>query len=90
VDVFDARRPYGEPDYIFFSTLELVGPAREALMTSFGSHRYTLTANAGEFYLFRRSPETSETSARLRVLGLLREPSAPANPPLPVPGHHPH
>jgi uncharacterized membrane protein len=90
VDVFDVRRPYGEPDYIFFSSLELVGAARDALMTSFASRHYALTANAAEFYLFRRSPETSETSERLRQLGLQREPSAPANPPSPAPGPHPH
>jgi len=70
-DVFDARRPYGKPDYIFFSTRELAGPARSALSATLSSHSYALVAHIEEFYLFRRAAETPETSAALRALGLL-------------------
>jgi uncharacterized membrane protein len=70
-DVFDARRPYGKPDYVLFSTRELAGAARTALSTTLTSHSYALVAQREEFYLFRRAAETPETSAALRALGLL-------------------
>lgn len=70
VDVFDASRPYGEPDYILFSTRELVNSARNSLSDTFAKHRYALVAQAGEFYLFRRAAETPATHDALRSLGL--------------------
>jgi len=69
-EAFDARRPFGTPDYVFFSTRELSGPARTAISTTL-SHGYALAAHAEEFYLFRRAAETPETSQALRSLGLL-------------------
>ena len=79
-DAFDASRPYGTPDYVFFSSLELVGQPRESLSDTLSSHGYALVSNVGEFYLFRRGPETPDTTTTLRRLGLLREPSPPPTP----------
>ncbi|MEO7032946.1 MAG: DUF2079 domain-containing protein [Polyangiaceae bacterium] len=81
-EVFSALRPYGEPEYVFFSSLELVGAAHDALSITLSTHHFLLLANAGEFYLFKRGPETSATTQTLRILGLLRDQS----PPTPSPG----
>jgi len=69
-DVFDASRPFGEPDYIFISSLELVGTARSLLSAAFEMKPYALVASRGEFYLFRRGSETPKTGAALAALGL--------------------
>jgi hypothetical protein len=84
-NAFDARRPYGVPDYVFFSSLELVGQPREALTSTLSKHDYYLVTNVREFYLFRRGTETPETIAALRRLGLLSEPTLPGAPAAPVP-----
>jgi len=77
-EVFDARRPYGKPDYVFFSTRELSGATRTALAATLSSRHYALVKHVEEFYLFRRAAETPETGAALRALGLVSEsPSLP-------------
>ncbi len=73
-DVFDARRPHGEPDFIFLSELELAGSAREGLAATLSTHRYALVSTVGEFYLFRRGSETEATRSSLQKLGLLSSP----------------
>jgi uncharacterized membrane protein len=72
-DVFDARRPYGRPDYVFFSTRELVAAVKTALSATLSGHDYALVAHTEEFYVFRRAAETPETGAILRTLGLYTE-----------------
>lgn len=69
-DAFDVRRPYEETDFLFFSSRELVGNASEQLRKTFDGGRYTLLANSGEFYLFRRGAESERTTELLRTLGL--------------------
>jgi uncharacterized membrane protein len=70
-EVFDARRPYTDPDYVFFSTRELFGDARSAISATLSTHRYALVAHVEEFYLFRRAAETPHTGEALRTLGLV-------------------
>jgi hypothetical protein len=76
VDVFDARRPFGEPDYVLLSTRELNGVARGALTNLFSKRRYALVGNTAEFYLFRRTLETPATVDALRQLNLLNAQSS--------------
>jgi hypothetical protein len=78
-EVFDARRPYGKPDYVFFSARELSGTARTALAATLSSRSYALVAHIEEFYLFRRAAETPETQAVLRGLGLISAGSTPTD-----------
>ena len=78
-EVFDARRPYGKPDYVFLSSRELSGTARTALAATLSSHSYALVAHIEEFYLFRRAAETPETQAALRALGLPSTGSPPTD-----------
>ena len=89
-NVFDARRPYDAPEYIFFSSLELMGTARDALSVTLSHHGYALVATAGEFYLFRRGVESSETVPTLRMLGLIRDPDSSPPSPAPLPHGRPH
>ncbi len=77
-DAFDARRPYGDPDYVLLSSRELVGIARSSLTSTLSKHGYALVSHAAEFYLFRRAPETPATLDALRALGLLT-PDRPAS-----------
>jgi len=69
-EVFEAGRPYGKPDYVFFSTRELGGGARTALAATLATHSYALVTHVEEFYLFRRAAETPDTLEAVRVLGL--------------------
>ena len=76
VDAFDARGPYAVPDYVFLSSREINGESRDSLSRTFTQARYQLVTRIGEFYLFQRGVETSETAAALKTLGLLNEPNA--------------
>jgi uncharacterized membrane protein len=69
-DLFDARRPFGEPAFILFSSLELEGTARALIQAAFLQHRYALASHVAEFYLFQRGAETPETVSALHNLGL--------------------
>jgi uncharacterized membrane protein len=88
-EAYVTRQDFGEVDYIFVSTLELHGAARNLVSQRVKQTPYGLLKNAGEFYLLKRDHYSPETQSALRRLGLQDalkvSPPVTAPPPPPQP-----